>query len=195
MTSLLSYLQTRRSVKAKSLCAPGPNTSQIDTLLTIASRVPDHKKRNPFRFIVFTGEARTAFGKELAKAYAEEYNHLKKDEQSWACILDHEQNRFNRAPLVITVVFSPDPQHKVPEWEQHLTAGAVCMNVLHGAEALGFSGQWLSEWCAYSPKVDQALGLKSGEKVAGFIYIGTKTEAPTERARPDVSALTYYWHK
>jgi len=194
MTTLLDYLQTRRSVTAKALAAPGPDKAQLETILSIASRVPDHKKLAPFRFVVFEGDARDQFGTVLSQAYAAQNTHLDKTEKSYQAVLEHEQNRFNRVPVVVAVIASPIEHASVPEWEQTLTAGAVCMNMLHAIHALGFSGQWLSEWYAYNSQVHSALGLAKHENIAGFMYMGTKTATPKERARPDTTALTQYWH-
>ncbi len=184
----LDLLMLRRSLTVKDMTGPGPNPKQIEQILTIGSRVPDHKKQVPWRSLTFEGNARADIGIVLKKEF--KANNPEADES----IVEFEQNRFMRAPLVIAVVSTATPENeKVPEWEQILTAGAVCQNILIAANAMGFAGQWLSEWYAYDSNVLKAMQLAAHERVAGFIYIGTATKDPAERGRPDVSEITSSW--
>lgn len=183
----LAMLLARRSVVANKLGPPGPDQKQLRTILTAAARVPDHKKLVPWRFIVFEGEARAQFGKVLAEA-------CKANEpDAGATRLETEAGRLTRAPVVITVISHIKDNPAVPEWEQVLSAGAVCQNLLVAANASGFSGQWITEWYAFDKTVAAALGLHDNERVAGFIYIGTAQEPPEERDRPDLENITTYW--
>lgn len=173
----LTLLARRRSTVAKNMTAPGPDADQLDTLLQIGARTPDHGKLFPWRFVVFEGEARARFG-EILEARLRD---LEPDgpEERYAL----ERNRFLRAPLVIAVISDVTENHKIPDWEQILSAGAVCQNLLIGASALGFAAQWLTEWYAYDRVTKKALGLEPGERVAGFIYVGTATCDAEERPR------------
>ena len=184
---ILDLLLTRRSVKAKELTTPGPNAHQLDCILRAAHRVPDHKKLGPWRFIVFQGDARQSAGEHLAHALEKEN----------ACatpqMLVFEKTRFLQAPLVIAVVSSPVENEKVPEWEQILTAGAVCQNILIASNAMGYASQWLTEWYAYDKVVLKELNLNPNERIAGFIYIGTASKQPKERGRPDLANLVKKW--
>jgi len=183
----LELLLERRSVVANKLGAPGPDASQLQKILTAAARVPDHKKLVPWRFIVFEGDARAEFGKVLEQI-------CKTNEPDAGSVrLETEANRFLRTPVVVGVVSSLKDNPTVPEWEQVLSAGAACQNLLIAANAAGFSGQWITEWYAFDNEVSHVLGLSSGERVAGFIYIGTAQEAPSERDRPDLEKITTYW--
>lgn len=179
----LELLRLRRSTPADFLGEPGPDAETLNNLLTIAARVPDHRRVAPFRFIVFEGEARARFGDVLKAAFAA--NEPEADPERIEC----ERRRFLRAPVVVSVISKVDPAHRTPEWEQVLTAGAACQNLLLAASASGFAAQWITEWYAYDPKVAAALGLGENEKIAGFVYIGTAKEDPKERARPDMSAI------
>ncbi len=174
----LSLLKTRRSAKPNQLSGPAPTEPEIETLLTIASRVPDHGKLVPWRFIVFDGDARLAAGKAIAAAFAA------KNAEATAERIATEENRLARAPLVIAVVSRAAPHAKIPEWEQMLSAGAAAMNLLNAAHALGFGATWITEWYAYDRDVLAALGLAPHEKIAGFVHIGRPTLAPEERPRP-----------
>ena len=145
--------------------------------MRIAARVPDHGKMAPWRFVLFQGEERAYFGEVLAKIWASENE---PDESRQAL----EAQRFLRAPLVIAVVSRVLEKHNIPEWEQILSSGAVCQNLLIAAQAMGYGSQWLTEWYAYHPQVKDTLGLRSGERVAGFIYIGSTEDEPVERVRP-----------
>ncbi len=179
----LTLLARRRSTVAKNMTGQGPDAGQLETLLKIGARTPDHGKLFPWRFIVFEGEARARFGEVLKTRLRE----LEPDGPDERYAL--ERNRFLRAPVVIAVISDVTENHKIPEWEQVLSAGAVCQNLLIGSSALGFAAQWLTEWYAYDRVVKTALGLAPGERVAGFIYFGSATCDADERPRkaPQVS--------
>lgn len=182
---VLHALATRRSAKLTALRAPGPDSEQLRTILTIASRVPDHGKLVPWRFIVIEGERRRALSEFIGQVFDEEHPAAE------ASLRTEARARVTYAPLVIAVVFCPRPDNpKVPVWEQELTAGAACMNALHAAKALGFAAVWLTEWYAFHPRVLAHLGLSPSEKLAGFIHIGTDPDPREDRPRPDVAALT-----
>ncbi len=183
----LELLKTRRSVSSSFLAAPGPDEAQLTEILTIASRVPDHGKLAPWRFIVFEGDARVKAGQALAALYRRE--HPEADEKKLA----EEANRLAQAPTVVAVVSRAAPHVKIPEFEQLLAAGNVAMNLILAAHALGFAAQWLSGWITYDPEAGRILGLEPGERFVGFIHIGTSTVPYQDRPRPDVAALTTRW--
>jgi nitroreductase len=187
MTQWLAALQTRRSVSARLLTGPAPDKAQIDTLLTIASRVPDHGKLAPWRFIVIEGEARATLGQAIAEI-ASRTQGITDPER-----LAVEHDRFTRAPLVIAVVSKASEHPKIPVWEQQLSAGAVCMNLLSAASALGFGACWLTEWMAYDAAARSALGLDAAERIAGFIHIGHASETPADRPRPELDQIVTRW--
>jgi nitroreductase len=174
----LALLARRRSTAAINLNEPGPSPEELDCLLRIAARVPDHGKLAPWRFLLFQGDERAHFGEVLAKIWASE-------NEADDARLALESQRFLRAPLVIAVVSRVLENHKIPEWEQILSAGAACQNLLIAAQAMGYGSQWLTEWYAYHPQVKDTLGLRSGERIAGFIYVGSTDDQPVERVRPD----------
>jgi nitroreductase len=184
----LELLLTRRSVKAGMLGEPGPSPEQLATILTAASRVPDHKKLVPWRFVIFEGEARAAFGRVLSQACAAE-----EKEPPSAARLETERTRFLRAPCIVAVVSRATPNPAAPEWEQVLSCGAVCLNLCLAANAMGFATCWLTEWYSYSPAVRAALKLADNEKVAGYVYIGTAKERQEERERPDLAKIATRW--
>ena len=177
----MALLLTRPSGSAKAMKAPGPSKSQIDDILRAGARAPDHGKLFPWRFIVFEGKGRERFGEILAGVMEAEGERTKQVEE--------ERGRLLRAPLVIGVISSAREQHKIPVWEQELSAGAVCQNILIAATTLGFVGNWLTEWYAYHPAVKEKMGLKPGERVAGFIYIGTPKDELEERPRPEMDKI------
>ncbi len=183
---LIDTLLKRRSASAKAFSGPGPAPEQVETLLKIASRVPDHGKLNPWWFITFEGDARKDFGKIISAAWA------KRDENATQARLDDEANRLLRAPLVIAVISRPRPS-TIPVWEQVLSAGAACHNLCLGANALGFGANWLTEWYAFDAHVRAAMKLDPRDHIAGFVYIGTPEKAPEERDRPDLAKLVNAW--
>lgn len=185
--TVINALHTRRSVLAANMAEPGPSAEQIDSILAAAHRVPDHGKLGPWRFIIFQGEARSRFGEALGKRFLETCPGANEKQ------LEFESARFMRAPVVISVISSITPEHKVPVWEQELSAGAACQNILLAASAFGFGAQWLTEWYAFDKKIDSELGLTESERVAGFIYIGSFDEKPKERVRPELASRVSFY--
>jgi len=183
----LQVLDQRRSVPSLQLAEPGPDEETLLRMLASASRVPDHGKLVPFRFLRIAGQARHALGRFLAE------RSLQRDPQAPPALVEKDRQRFSHAPLVITVVARIQPRHKVPEQEQLLTAGCVCFALLQAAQALGFGAQWLTAWMAYDPAVHQYLGLGEHERIAGFIHIGTPRQQVPERERPDPRQLLSDW--
>lgn len=183
MTDPLDLLKTRRSVKPADLTGPGPSPAELETLLAIAARVPDHGKLTPWRFIVFEGEGRLAFGENLARLFAADHPDATPGQ------IEFERQRFARAPLVIAVVSRAAPHAKIPESEQTMSSAAAAMNLLTAAHALGYAANWLTEWCAYDRRALDALGLSPSEKITGFIYIGTSLEPPEDRPRPQLADI------
>lgn len=183
----LDLLLRRRSASAKAMTGPGPGEADVAAILAAGTRVPDHGKLAPWRFLRFEGAASIAFGDALADLVK------RRESEASALRLDTERTRFSRAPLVIGVVSSPKTGKPVPEWEQRLSAGAVCQTMLIAATALGWGAQWITEWYAYDPEVLALLGLAEGERIAGFLFFGTPAEPLVERERPDVATLVTAW--
>ena len=181
--SLREYLATRRSIPAFQMGGPGPGTAEIEEMLKLASRVPDHGKLAPWRFIVFRGEERVRISAELAKMALAAKPDLTEE------MIKVENTRLTRAPVVVAVVSTAAPHFKVPEWEQVMSAGAVCLNLLMAANAHGYASNWLTEWYAFDEKAYALLGVQPGEKIAGFIHIGTPQVPPTERSRPELADI------
>jgi nitroreductase len=181
----LGLLLSRRSGSAKAMGKPGPDKAQLADILRAGARAPDHGKLFPWRFIVFQGDGRSRAGDILAEAAKQDGE---RDKQ-----VEEERARFTRAPVVIGVISAAREQHKIPVWEQELSAGAVCQNILIAAAAQGFVGQWVTEWYAYHPAVKEKLGLKAGERVAGFIYLGTSKDELEERPRPEMEEITIWF--
>lgn len=185
--STLDLMARRRSAPPLTMTGPGPDPAQLERLLTLAARTPDHGKLAPWRFIVFQGEARERAGAAFARAFAA------KNPAAGADQLEIERKRFLHAPLVIGVVSRAAPHPKIPEWEQVLSAGAVCMNLTLAASAMGFVTAWLSQWISYDRDVLTDLGLAPHEKIAGFIHIGRRTAPAEDRPRPALADVVTYF--
>jgi len=183
----IDLLLTRRSSKAVTMVEPGPSAEDLELILRAGHRVPDHGKLGPWRFLVFRDEARAEFGALLRQILET------REPDAGETRLELEETRFTRAPLVVGVVSQVDPNHKIPEWEQVLSAGAACQNMLVAANALGFTAQWLTEWYAYDPDVDAALGVGTNERIAGFLYFGSRSEPADERPRPPLEDRITHW--
>jgi nitroreductase len=184
----IELLLSRRSGSAKAMTGPGPNETQVRLILSAAARTPDHGKLFPWRFIVIGGDARLRFGRMLAEALQASEPTAATEER-----LATERLRFARAPVVIAVVSRVREQIPIPVWEQTLSAGAVCQNLLLAAHALGFVANWITEWCAYHPLVLERMGLMPTERIAGFIYIGHPAVPLEERVRPDLDKIVTYY--
>jgi nitroreductase len=187
MPDALELLKTRRSVKPIEMTGPGPSTAEIEVLLTVASRVPDHGKLAPWRFVVFDADARLAAGEAIATVFRRSRPDATSDQ------VEFERQRLARAPLVIGVVSRAAPHAKIPEWEQQLSAGAVCMNLLTAAHAMGYVASWLTEWFAFDRAALDALGLGASERMAGFVYIGKTAKPPEDRERPRLGDIVTYY--
>ncbi|MGV8840210.1 MAG: nitroreductase family protein [Bauldia sp.] len=187
MTTPFEFLATRRSIPAAFLAEPGPDAEALGRILRVATRVPDHGKLAPWRFVVIEGEARRAAGEALAARRAERSPPPRPEE------LDAERERFARAPTVIVLVSRMVASEKATEWEEILSAGAVAMNLLNAAHALGYAANWLTDWPAYDDGVRTLLGLGEGERIAGFFHIGTPCMPPQERWRPELGPLVTRW--
>jgi nitroreductase len=179
---VLSFLAMRRSAAALTLAEPAPDARQLDDLLRIATRVPDHGKLHPWRFLVFEGDTKRAFAAAL-----EEIARQRCDDTAAAKL-----GKLKTPPMCIAVISSPKAG-KIPQWEQLLSAGAVCTTLTYAALAMGFGANWITDWYAYDPAAAQVLGLAAEEKVAGFVMIGTPMDTPLERERPDPQALVSPW--
>lgn len=181
--SPIDLLRTRRSVKPLLMTAEAVPQADIETILTVAARTPDHGKLVPWRFIVLEGEARHRIGEIIAAAFKADNPAAEAD------TLAFERNRLARAPLAIGVVSSASPHAKIPEWEQVLSVGAVCMNLTIAANALGYGTNWLTEWYSYDRRVLDALGLKPHERMAGFIHVGRSDAPVQDRDRPALASI------
>ena len=174
----LRLLSNRRSVPAKVMTGPGPDDAQVDEILRIAARVPDHRMLAPFRFVVLTGQGKADFAEVLRTAPTAPDG--KRDKAA---------NLYERAPVVVGVVASVTEGHKTPVWEQELTVGAACQNLIVATEAQGWAVQWLTGWPAYDKTVRGALSLLENERMAGFFFIGSSDVVPDDRKRPELSEI------
>ena len=179
----LAGLARRRSSSAQTLVAPAPSAGDLRLMLRLATRVPDHGKLAPWRFIVLDNPAKAAFAARL-ESLAERRENAAKAVAALA--------KLHNPPLTVAVI-SKTVEGKIPIWEQQLSAGAVCMNLLHAAHALGFGASWITSWYAYDAEALALLGVQPGERVAGYVHIGTQSEAPRERPRAELDSLVERW--
>jgi nitroreductase len=179
----LDFLERRRSASATTLAAPGPGPEALAELLTLSARAPDHGKLNPWRFVVLRGEAKVAFVAGLERIAAAQPNPTKATAKLGKI----------RVPPVTVAVISRVVEGEIPEWEQVLSAGAVCALMVVAAQAMGFGANWITDWYAYDEDARRLLGAEPGERVAGYVHLGTPTQDPLERARPDMAAITRSW--
>jgi nitroreductase len=186
-TNMLDFLNQRRSTPPALLVDPGPQSDELNMILQLASRVPDHRRVVPWRFIIFSGAAKQQAAKIIGQRFLELNPQADKNE------IDLESHKFANAPVVITLVSSPDSNHKTPMWEQNLTVGAVGHSLLLASNAAGFAGVWLTCWYAYDKDICRQFGVNKSEKIAGFFHLGTANEQPIERPRPDMDQIISHW--
>ena len=182
----LTLLATRRSGKPRDLIAPGPDADQLTEILRIAGRTPDQGKLAPWRFVVVAPETRGALAQVITTAYRSERP------QAGATEIAALEQFAHQAPSLVVVLSSPRPDSHIPLWEQELSAGAACMNLLHAAHAMGFAGGWLTGWPAFSDAVRDAFG-QAPERIAGFLFLGTPSRPLDERPRPDLDRIVSHW--
>ena len=179
----LAFLARRRSASAVTLKDPPPSDAELATLLRLATRVPDHGKLSPWRFVVLKGEPKRRFIAGLEEIAARRPDAAK---------LNAKLAKIKAPPLTVAVVSRVLPG-EIPEWEQRLSAGAVCMTLIIAAQAMGYGANWITDWYAYDEDAGRLLGLGEGERVAGFVHLGTSAETPLERVRPEVAAIVEAW--
>jgi len=185
-TSALSLLKSRRSGRPREMVGPGPSDEELRQILEVAMRVPDHGKLVPWRFVIVGKDQREQFALLLRRALQEE------DECAGPAHHEKADQFARQGEALIVLISSPTRQHKIPVWEQELSAGAAAMNLLHAAHAFGYVGGWLTGWEAYSPKVNAAFA-KPDERIAGFIYLGSPGRDLEERPRPDPAEIVRKW--
>jgi nitroreductase len=185
-SSALALLETRRSGKPRDLVAPGPSEEELQHILNIAVRTPDHGKLSPWRFVIVGPKQRQALADLLARALPEHDPDATSSHYAKALEFAHQ------APVMIVLISAPVRDHKIPVWEQQLSCGAVGMNLLHAANALGYVGGWITGWQAYSEQVRRAF-CNEGERIAGFIFLGTPGNPLEERPRPALADLVRDW--
>ena len=179
----LAFLARRRSASALSLTEPAPTDDELATLLRLATRVPDHGKLAPWRFVILRGPGKRRFIAGLEAIAAK-----RPDGERLAIKL----GKLRAPPLTVAVISRQTPG-EIPEWEQRLSSGALCMTLVIAAQAMGYGANWITDWYAYDDEARALLGLTGDERVAGFVHLGTSAETPLERVRPDVAAITSEW--
>lgn len=181
-------LMQRRSVKTRDMVGPGPDRAAMEKIIKAGMRVPDHGKLAPWRFVVLEGDARCNLGDAIARGLVEEQETSEK-------IAEKMKGYSTQAPVLVVAIYSPRNDRPIPEWEQQLSTGAACQNMLIAATALGYAVQWLTGWSSYSETVRKALRMSERERIAGFLFFGSHGEcAPTERPRPELDKhVTWGW--
>ncbi|MCX5493387.1 nitroreductase [Kaistia dalseonensis] len=184
---MLAKLDMRRSVPMRAFDPAPIPAVELDRMLKIAARSPDHGRLVPWRFIVIEGDARRVAGERFDALYAARNPGLDPSKKDiWTLYM-------LRAPVTVVVVSRTDPASKIPEWDQMLSAGAAGMNLIHGATALGYAAQWLLKWPGRDGEAAALVGVQPGERVAGFIHLGRQTEKPADRIRPDLATVVTRW--
>ena len=185
-SSTLALLATRRSGKPREMVAPGPSGAELAEILALAARVPDHGKLFPWRFVTIAAEQREALAKLLRRALAAE------DADALPAKYDAADGFAHQAPSLVVLISAPIAGHKIPLWEQELSAGAVAMNLLLASHTMGYVGGWITGWPTYSPTVAAAL-CAPGERIAGFFFLGSPGRPLEERPRPDLAQIVSAW--
>ena len=184
-STLLSFLTTRRSSRPRDLVAPGPDSAELAQIIGIAGRTPDHGKLHPWRFVHVAPQKRGDFAALLQRAY------LRDNPSPGRLEIEANEKFAHQAPTLVVAIFSPRAA-KIPLWEQQLSCGAACLNLLNAAAALGYGGGWVTGWAAYSEEVLGAFGIPE-EKIAGFLFFGSPRLPLEERPRPALEEIMSEW--
>jgi nitroreductase len=186
---VIEFLRNRRSVVAANLAEPGPSEDELNTIIEIGLRVPDHSRCGPWRIQIIRKEGQEKLGELYADLFAKE------DEEPTEEKIAYWRQRPQSAPILLAIICYPNAEkmHKIPLWEQILSGGAMCQNILNASHAIGYSAQWLSEWPAYHKDVKNFLGHKEDIEIYGFMFIGTATEPPKERKRISAEDVVSEW--
>ena len=185
-SSILSLLETRRSGKPRELAGPGPSAQELERILAIAARVPDHGKLTPWRFVTVGDDQRDALALLLRRALSEE------DPEAAPAVAEKAEQFAHYAGQLVVLVSAPVEAHKIPVWEQQLSCGTAGMSLLTAAHALGYVAGWVTGWQAYSPMVNAAF-CAPGERIAGFVFIGHPARELEDRPRPDLATVWRRW--
>lgn len=183
----IDFLLSRRSTVARMMDGPGPDDADLRKIMEAGMRVPDHGRLTPWRFIIIRGDGRNTIGDVIAESFKKN-NPDAIEEQ-----IEMEQERLERAPVVVAVLSKVRKGHKIPEWEQVLSAGAACQTMLIAAQSMGYAAQWLTEWYAYDAAVKAAVGAEADDEIAGFLFFGNEMAEATERARPEFDNIVSEW--
>jgi nitroreductase len=183
----IELLTTRQSIGADFMTGPGPSDEDLRKILSAGLRVPDHGRLFPWRIQVLRKDAQA----KLAEVYVARYRHLNPEARDNQ--VEHERRRPQRAPVLLVVSNRLQPGHKIPVLEQTLSGGALCMNILNAAHALGYVAQWVTGWPAYDAEIQRALGVPEGSQIIGFIHIGSPAGPPKERIRATLSEVVSEW--
>lgn len=187
LSSLNSYLSSRRSGRPRDMIAPGPSDAQIEHIVTTALRTPDHGKLTPWRVIQVESGQRGLLAAELTKAYQREKPDAGRLE------MEAMETMAHQSPTLLVIISSPITSTKIPLWEQQLSCGAFCMNMLHAIHAHGFVGGWITGWPTYNDDVRDLFG-NAPERIAGFIFAGTAGAELAERPRPALESILSKWN-
>lgn len=185
-SNALTLLETRRSGRPREMVAPGPSADELTQILTIAARTPDHGKLSPWRFVIVAPDQRDALADLLATALPESVP------DAGPAHLQKAQEFAHQAPTLVVLIAAPVADHKIPLWEQQLSTGAAAMNLLSAAHALGYVGGWITGWAAYSERVRVAF-CEPGERIAGFMFLGSPACELQERPRPVLDSVVRQW--
>lgn len=186
LTSLNSYLPSRRSGRPRNMIIPGPSEQQIENIVTTALRTPDHGKLAPWRVISVAEDQREFLAAELVKAYQVEKPDAGRLE------LEALETMAHQAPTLLVILFAPVTATKIPAWEQELSCGAFCMNILHAIHAQDFVGSWITGWPTYNDDIRDLFG-KAPDRIAGFMFAGTADGELVERPRPELPRIFSKW--
>ena len=188
--SPIEFIRTRRSVQAAKIIEPGPSVKELDVIIDAGLRVPDHSRCGPWRIQIISKDGQQKLGDLYVDLFARENDDATQEQ------IDYWRNRPSMAPCLLVVTCYPNLEkiYKVPLIEQLMSVGALCQNLLNGAHALGYVGQWLTEWPSYHQDVKALLGHKPEIDIIGFMFLGSAAEPPKERKRISAAEVVSNWN-
>ena len=185
---VINWIKSRRSIG--NLNIPAPNQAQITAAIECAATAPDHKKLQPWRFVVTSGNARHRLGDALLIAAQDKANAEGRD------LSEKERTKTKnmplRAPMIITVVTHMQSHEKVPPFEQLLSAGAAVQNLILALKAQGFSTVWRTGLLCNEPAVKAYFDVSEHDYVTAFVYVGSSACDMPTRGAIDTAPLTRF---
>ncbi len=184
--SVLDIIKARRTIGAMQ--DKDVSEDAINLMLEAGTWAPNHKKTEPWKFRVFTGDSRVRLGDEMERIMKQKTAHLS-EEEALKKTTKAKKGPL-RAPVIIAVAVSPSG--KVPEIEEISAVAASIQNMLLVAEEQGLATIWRTGEIVYQSELNDFLSLEDGDKLLGLIYVGHPNKEASSKRIPYQDKTIWY---